>query len=286
MNNGLVGNEEGLKAYYKFNEGTGTTLKDYSSYNNNGTITATWVKLDNFRVNTLYFELNTDSYTNGMPVSFDSVEFVCNPTVLEIYKDGYKQRTNNNAPSNTKYKMAIIWNGTNYEFYINGQKYISTVNSGSPNKIDISKIFLGYGMYANYYYYDGKIYDVRLSSKTLTEQQAIDITSTTSVDTLLNKDNTEVIYKFIEYREIDNTTSTPTLKEEINYTYDTNWVDQLTQYKDYEITYDEIGNPLTIVKDDVTYYSFTWEKGRQLKSMYVYRGDLELNDIYYYLLNI
>lgn len=42
MNNGLIGNEEGLVGYWNFNEGSGSTLTDLSG-NNNGTINgATW----------------------------------------------------------------------------------------------------------------------------------------------------------------------------------------------------------------------------------------------------
>uniref|UniRef100_UPI0025C34774 DNRLRE domain-containing protein n=1 Tax=Clostridium sp. UBA4548 TaxID=1946361 RepID=UPI0025C34774 len=49
----------------------------------------------------------------------------------------------------------------------------------------------------------------------------------------------------------------------INYGYtDTNWKDKLTSYNGKAITYDEIGNPLTYDG-----YTYTWEMGRQLKSI-------------------
>ncbi|WDU83321.1 RHS repeat-associated core domain-containing protein [Caloramator sp. Dgby_cultured_2] len=49
----------------------------------------------------------------------------------------------------------------------------------------------------------------------------------------------------------------------ITYTYDdSNWKDKLTSYDGKAITYDEIGNPLTY-----NGYTFTWEEGRQLKSI-------------------
>ena len=49
----------------------------------------------------------------------------------------------------------------------------------------------------------------------------------------------------------------------ISYTYgDSNWKDKLTAYDGTAITYDAIGNPLT----DGT-WTYTWEKGRQLKLM-------------------
>ena len=49
-----------------------------------------------------------------------------------------------------------------------------------------------------------------------------------------------------------------------HYTYnDANWKDKLTAYDSVPITYDAIGNPL----NDGT-WTYTWEKGRQLKSMH------------------
>ena len=49
----------------------------------------------------------------------------------------------------------------------------------------------------------------------------------------------------------------------ISYTYgDSNWKDKLTAYDGTAITYDAIGNPLS----DGT-WTYTWEKGRQLKQM-------------------
>ena len=49
-----------------------------------------------------------------------------------------------------------------------------------------------------------------------------------------------------------------------NYTYgDSNWKDKLTAYNGLSISYDVIGNPLS---DGL--WTYTWEKGRQLKSMH------------------
>lgn len=61
--------------------------------------------------------------------------------------------------------------------------------------------------------------------------------------------------KYYEYK-------TDNLLEEINYNYSNeNWKDQLTSYNGKNITYDNIGNPLTY--DDII---FTWKNGRQLES--------------------
>ena len=60
------------------------------------------------------------------------------------------------------------------------------------------------------------------------------------------------------------TTGTPgTVMDTITYSYtDSNWKDKLTAYDGQTITYDAIGNPL----NDGT-WTYTWEKGRQLKQM-------------------
>ncbi len=48
------------------------------------------------------------------------------------------------------------------------------------------------------------------------------------------------------------------------YTYgNTEWRDLLTAFKGHEITYDEIGNPLSYYNGDE--YEFTWENGRRLR---------------------
>jgi len=47
-----------------------------------------------------------------------------------------------------------------------------------------------------------------------------------------------------------------------NYTYDEVWKDKLISYHGKAITYDNIGNPLTY-----NGWTFTWDRGRELKSM-------------------
>jgi RHS repeat-associated protein len=133
-------------------------------------------------------------------------------------------------------------------------------------------------MQDNGYFYYGDISDVRLSSNSISEEEAISITSTTDVEEVLSKNNTEVVYKFIEFRETE-VIKDAIIIEEDNYIYDTNWKDQLKEYNGYEYTYDEIGNPIKIEKDGITYRTFTWEKGRQLASQYVNRSNQQLNDI-------
>jgi len=46
------------------------------------------------------------------------------------------------------------------------------------------------------------------------------------------------------------------------YIYDSTWKDKLASYDGKQVTYDEIGNPLTYDG-----WAFAWEEGRQLASM-------------------
>lgn len=67
----------------------------------------------------------------------------------------------------------------------------------------------------------------------------------------------------INYYE-GSTSGAPTRSETINYGYsDTNWTDKMTSYNGQNITYDEIGNPLSY-RDGMT---MTWQNGRQLASL-------------------
>jgi len=65
----------------------------------------------------------------------------------------------------------------------------------------------------------------------------------------------------VEYPYTEGVPENPT--KTITYTYnDSNWKDKLTSFDGKTITYDEIGNPLSYDG-----YTFTWEEGRQLKSI-------------------
>ena len=63
-------------------------------------------------------------------------------------------------------------------------------------------------------------------------------------------------------------------KNGVSYQYDTVWKDKLTRYGDESITYDPAGNPLAYRG-----FTFTWEKGRQLK------GAVRDGDTYSYTYN-
>ena len=91
--------------------------------------------------------------------------------------------------------------------------------------------------------------------------------------------NEYVKYKYDDYGNILSKKildlKTNSLKIKNNYTYsNTNWMDQLTEYNNNVITYDNIGNPLTIGDNIV----LSWINGRQLNNY----SDLNNNIVYKY----
>ncbi|MDD2376322.1 MAG: hypothetical protein PHD15_02340 [Clostridia bacterium] len=101
------------------------------------------------------------------------------------------------------------------------------------------------------YYYDGLNQLVRENNMDL--NQTISYTYDTGGN-LTSKD----IYEYTTDISLTGLTKLDTK----TYTYDTVWKDKLTNYNGKDITYDNIGNPLTY--DGNTY---TWQNGRQLASV-------------------
>ena len=88
--------------------------------------------------------------------------------------------------------------------------------------------------------------------------------SITGIFARFNYDNSGNITKIYIYRLNKNGLIPSDLISVKTYTYsDTNWKDTLTAYNGTNITYDELGNPLSY-RDGM---SFTWENGRKLKSV-------------------
>lgn len=143
--------------------------------------------------------------------------------------------------------------------------YVSGVNGSSTNKIgDIdnngTKIFYTYDKNGNIetitqggkiikYYYN------ELNELTREDNQIENKTITYSYDVGGN------IRSKVEYNYTNDTPANAT--KSYNYAYgDSNWKDKLTNYDGKDITYDQIGNPL-----NYNGYNYTWEQGRQLKSI-------------------
>jgi len=119
----LTGNETGLVGYWNFNEGSGTTLTDQTSNDNNGTITgATWnddgapVTAGTTPTNT--YSLSFDGTDDFVGVPSNSVYTVNQSFTIETW-------INANSNSGTK-SIAQGWYGYGFQLYM---------SNGAPNFI-------------------------------------------------------------------------------------------------------------------------------------------------------
>lgn len=153
-------------------------------------------------------------------------------------------------------------------------------NTKTSNRVDeyVNKVYYGtdsegtdYKSYSHYYYeYDGngnitaeygknrtlryKYYYDSLNQLVRVNDNVKDVTC------VYEYDNAGNILSKKEYSYTAEDTITTEPNNVINYTYDSVWKDKLTSFGNTAITYDNIGNPLTIGNK-----SFTWS-GRQLET--------------------
>ena len=143
------------------------------------------------------------------------------------YKDGY-------AGSSTNLLQSIKNNGKEIKYTYDNLGRIETIDNGKKIK----------------YYYDGLGQVIREDNGELDK---------TIVYTY---DQTGNILKVTEYK-LTSSANLGTATSSKAYKYgDTNWTDKLTNYNGKDITYDEIGNPLTYDG-----YTFSWIGGRTLRSI-------------------
>ena len=161
-------------------------------------------------------------------------------------------------------------------------EYTSSENTDikTSNRVDeyVNKVYYGtdsegtdYKSYSHYYYeYDGngnitaeygknrtlryKYYYDSLNQLVRVNDNVKDVTC------VYEYDNAGNILSKKEYSYTEEDTITTEPNNVINYTYDSVWKDKLTSYGDTNITYDNIGNPLTIGNK-----AFTWSD-RQLET--------------------
>lgn len=169
--------------------------------------------VNGFTVNTLYLEgVMNNRY--GMFVSFNNTSSFLFDYDLDFSGPNATYRTRLNSSDaitlGQKFKFVVTWTtGGIYNFYLNGVKKsviygYATSNHAFP--FECLRIALGYGEYdtsAGGYYFNGRIYDLRLSSRILTNSEAIALTSSdTDANNILGEDSAEVIYgNFIQYRD-------------------------------------------------------------------------------------
>jgi hypothetical protein len=95
--------------------------------------------------------------------------------------------------ANTEYKVIFRWNGSTYDIFANGVK--DTLSSSAAAKISLTKLALGFRESLSDGFTQQEQSDIRFTSTTITEQEALDITSgTTNVDTILTTANCELYY--------------------------------------------------------------------------------------------
>ena len=154
-----------------------------------------------------------------------------------------------------------------------------------------------------HYEYDQRGNITKVSEVTGTEDNAVTVTTTYTYDSLnqlIREDNEAEDFIFVweyydggniknrkkyDYNDANHQATTEYLVENaeslenIDYTYQTDdnkedavgvWGDLLTSYGDMPITYDAIGNPLTMGQ-----WRFQWEHGRELDSMYTVTNELD-----------
>ncbi|MBM7570649.1 DNRLRE domain-containing protein [Aquibacillus albus] len=119
-------------------------------------------------------------------------------------------------------------------------------------------------------------YDANGNIETITEDGKTITYHYNELDELIREDNEKlnhtIVYEYdtggnlLSKKEYDYTTSDTiddsTEKSNIGYEYDDNWKDKLTSFNGEQITYDEIGNPLSYDG-----YEYTWQLGDQLKGI-------------------
>ena len=265
-----VTNETGTINYLYDNMNNLAVSKD--SYNN----TNTYYKYDiskrlleinqnnNFKINYSYdtksninkleYTLNNIKYSNNYVYDNDNkVTKVTNNLSSEVsYSYDNLSRVNNTTYKNTQDNSTY---STNYTY--------EDINSDKTTT-SIKKIETGNNTYEYTYDTLGNITEVKTNNVLTNKYYYDDINQLIKEDDLVNNKTTEYTYdnggnilskKYYTY-------DTTTLIDEDNYTYSTTRSDQLTNYNNQAITYDSIGNPLSIGTK-----TLNWVNGRQLQSI-------------------
>ena len=265
-----VTNETGTINYLYDNMNNLAVAKD--SYNN----TNTYYKYDiskrlleinqnnNYKINYGY---DAKSNINKLEYALNNIKYSNN----YIYDDDNKiSKVTNNLSSEVSYsydELSRVDNTT----YKNTQDNSTYSTNYTYENIDsdktttsIKKIETNNNTYAYTYDNLGNITEVKTNNTLTNKYYYDDINRLIKEDDIVNSKTIEYTYdnggnilskKYYTY----NTTS---LIDEDNYTYSTSRSDQLTSYNSEAITYDSIGNPLSIGNR-----TLNWVNGRQLQSI-------------------
>lgn len=161
--------------------------------------------------------------------------------------------------------------------------YDFTVGSNSNESLQISKYTSQFGSNNTSYTYaydaNGNITKITLSTGAQYRYVYDDLGQLVREDnSVLNRtyvysyDNAGNILSKKTYALTAEGTTPSTLYSTYSYGYTDSWGDLLTSYRGMNITYDEIGNPLSYYNGNS--YTFTWENGRYLKTASVDSNNL------------
>ncbi len=161
--------------------------------------------------------------------------------------------------------------------------YDFTVGSNSNESLQVSKYTSQFGSNNTSYTYtydaNGNITKITLSTGAQYRYVYDDLGQLVREDnSVLNRtyvysyDNAGNILSKKTYALTAEGTTPSTLYSTYSYGYTDSWGDLLTSYRGVNITYDEIGNPLSYYNGNS--YTFTWENGRYLKTASVGSNNL------------
>jgi RHS repeat-associated protein len=219
------------------------TYKIKYSYNQYSNLSRTEYNLNNItkQTNYVYDDNLKLSSINNTSYSYDGFDRLSSKKISNTYetKYNYLDLSNNKTTS----LIESIENSTNklsYEYDDNGN-----ITRVLENNIETNK-----------YYYDNLNQLIKEDDKSLNKTIEYNYDNGGNI---LSKD-------YYEYK-------TETLINTIEYEYNNNnWKDQLTKYNNKTITYDQIGNPLSIGND----ISLSWINGRSLESYTDTSNNLEV----------
>lgn len=252
----------GSKEYHKYMYDLANRLEKYISpnlsikydYDSNNNV----IKKEYEVEEKLYPSIHTVNYEYNKDDSITKVEI--NGNVVKYNYDYLGRLINKNINDNLQINYTYITNGEKTSLILNTYTIGNETYKYEYDELyNITKIFINDEL-TNEYFYD-------------------DINELISEKNHSSNRKYEYVYDSegnIEVKKEYNLTTDETIKV-YNYEYNNpNWEDELTKFNDTEITYDEIGNPITI--GDAT---LTWNAGRRLET---YKNS-ELDIKYQYNIN-
>lgn len=208
-------------------------------------------------INTNY---SLQSLENSIENDFDEDDILVktkfNNNEINYNCDNLGRLISSNINNKFNYNYDYVTNGNRTSYLIKSHKIDKDLYTYKYDKLDnITHIYLNNKLQNKYYYDD---YNQLIEEKNYLTNEFIkyeyDNSGNLSSKKLYDLNN----YNFIKNGEYD--ISAYILKEN-RYEYsNSNWEDQLTKFNDEVITYDEIGNPITIGEN----ITLNWINGRQL----------------------